>query len=453
MGKLIMEELFFTSKREKRVDIDNDSVPETIRIKLQKLTVSKNNELLWEKVIPAVFLSLKIADIDGDNEKEIITGASDKILRIYDKSGNLIKEIEIMPPGDKFSGWVWSIETLDVNNDGLLELVIGGLGAPGGKGGPLKVYDREGKLIWENFLDSTAYVINIFDIDGDGDKEIIVGTTRGTIYIFSKEGKEILKRNIEAPINDLKIGDLNNDGKPKIIVATAFGDIFLYNEKVELEWMSRISSYHKAFAFNIALWDINDDGKKEIIVTGRRAVKIFDSDGQVIASLDKNAPEGDIDGDGVAEKLYLGISHIYVYKQGKKIKKLYVDDLPEYISLIDINFDGVLEIGVALANGKTIIMDHNGNVITEFKLENPALSILCSDFDNDGKREIGIGGSLGEFKIFSCPGKELVYEDEFNGDIATILSGDINNDGELETIISTTPQAGEVRIIKFRSFQ
>jgi len=48
--------------------------------------------------------------------------------------------------------------------------------------------------------------------------------------------------------------------------------------------------------------------------------------------------------------------NIHIHKKGEGVKRLHIDDLPEYVSLIDIDFDGVLEIGVALANGKTVIM-------------------------------------------------------------------------------------------------
>ena len=62
-----------------------------------------------------------------------------------------------------------------------------------------------------------------------------------------------------------------------------------------------------------------------------------------------------------------------------------------------------------------------------------------------------IGGSLGELKIIKCPGRRILYQTYLNGDIATIVAGDIDNDGKIETILATTSQAGEIRIWKTHS--
>lgn len=59
------------------------------------------------------------------------------------------------------------------------------------------------------------------DLQGDGRKEIVVGTENGWVLIFSSEGRFLSERSFSelGGISHMVAGDINNDGKEEVLVA------------------------------------------------------------------------------------------------------------------------------------------------------------------------------------------------------------------------------------------
>ncbi len=165
-----------------------------------------------------------------------------------------------------------------------------------------------------------------YDFNNDGFKEIVVAPLSGggpQILIYSQNGKLISKgffafdKNFRGGVH-IAVGDIDQDGKGEIMVTPASGlapTVKIFSEQGKA--LGSFLAYDKNFkgGVNVSFGDIDGDGKKEII-TGPNAggphVRIFSVAGQLLSqfmAFDASGRTGvrvsvsDIDGDGKAEIL------------------------------------------------------------------------------------------------------------------------------------------------------
>ncbi|MCK5062908.1 MAG: VCBS repeat-containing protein, partial [Candidatus Aenigmarchaeota archaeon] len=122
---------------------------------------------------------------------------------------------------------VISVEVDDINNDNLMEVVVGIFG------GDVFIYNSTGDEIASNPDVGSNYPhdLEIHDLDNDGTKEII--------YVDSGDNLVVLNSSLDvldsvAPgngINTIELGDINNDGYKEIIIGKTTGtnELMVYN--------------------------------------------------------------------------------------------------------------------------------------------------------------------------------------------------------------------------------
>ncbi len=133
------------------------------------------------------------------------------------------------------------------------------------------------------------------DVDGDGEDEIVTGAKSGGgahVRVFTLNGD--LKAQFFALDKDFRygvevaVGDVNKDGKDEIITTADSGylpEIKIYNFKGEL--LNEFLAYNENFraGVNLAVGDVNGDGKDEIVtgtkLGGGPQVRIFDRQGNL----------------------------------------------------------------------------------------------------------------------------------------------------------------------------
>ncbi|MEI6060268.1 MAG: FG-GAP-like repeat-containing protein [Bacteroidota bacterium] len=198
-------------------DVDNDGVKEIIATTPYKYYIinSENFEIDYasDNVFQNNYTPVRVGNIDNDDQSEIITGKG--ILKIFDSQTHVSQEIN-----------------------------------------------------WKEFT-----VSDVYDMDGDGMKDIIAGTYDGYVYVI--DGVTLLKMSAiklsPSAITAITVSDLNNDLKPEII-ATSYGKVIIYSDSTHPIYVKNLDPS----GFNLGglvVNDINKDGQYDLIYGGRYQVE------------------------------------------------------------------------------------------------------------------------------------------------------------------------------------
>ena len=343
-----------------------------------------------------------VSDINKDGKDEVFVSGRN---HVYAWDGN----------GDSLFGWpihtwnyvMYSPTISDIDNDGSPDIIVAGADQSCIYDScKIYVYDKEGNLLpgWPQITDVYAYAPPaVADIDGDGNKEIIVAGPNWRYYdsegfqqdmlVFKNDGQLLWKWRADSKItswisNNPMISDLNGDGKKEVVLTA---------------------------------WEILDSNKGW--VTG--SVRIFDSNGNIINMFNsKNTPFypsalANLDNDPQIEIVpapeqtsFNGFSQFELYNiDGTKLKSLNIlvglDNLFQGGSAIaDINGDGSKDF--IIASWKDLFaFDVDGKMILGWpkNLRAPSpgfgsarrLFPIIGDLEDNNKIDIVLGKEHGIF--------------------------------------------------------
>lgn len=282
----------------------------------------------------SMFSSPTIGDVTGDNDVEVSGFSLGLLGWSFDADTGAVKD-----------GWPFyqddttfsSPALFDVDGDGTSEYIVGGDSSIGGPvdhdGGMVRAIRGNGELIWEYRVDNEIIRSSpaIGDIDGDGEPEIVVGT------------------------GDAKYLNPNENTR----------SIFVLRRDGTLKWRRDLG---EATPGSPALADVNGDGKLDVIqgTFGRGENKrfwVFNGDGSANPLFDP----GDADG-------------VQILGQP---------------STADIDADGGQDIVIATGSGVTAFSGKTGAQL--FALQTGVASYqnapLINDVDNNGRLDIVIAGT------------------------------------------------------------
>jgi hypothetical protein len=263
-------------------------------------------------------------DINNDGHDEIITGgmgnATNYIaqLSVWNYTNSMINLIAGTEWRTNGRTEIQSVRVADLDHDGTLEIIAGGLSTGG-----LRPKDRfqmgreyayqaevsifkvinntiklENRTKWQSYSDTIVYSVAARDIDNDGDVELVTGGLENDgvnrkaqlrIWNYSNnklnlEHEEIWNGGGDTEIYSILLSDINADGKMEIITAGMSndrrndrGEIRIYtwlNNKMSLrssyEWSDGRPILEGELDDSLKVADLNNDSTKELITGGRR---------------------------------------------------------------------------------------------------------------------------------------------------------------------------------------
>lgn len=163
-----------------------------------------------------------IAQIDADPELEVLTGDD-----LWDFPNGVVEQ-------DRYAFTDGPVEALDVDGDGIDEVLWHGYGAVELRDGPT------GALRWARSFASVANV-HLTDVEGDGQPEVMVSTSSGYEVLSSVTGQPL-----RAPLTGVGSAtygggsaalDLDGDGRRDLFLSAA--RIGSFDENWNQRWLSR----------------------------------------------------------------------------------------------------------------------------------------------------------------------------------------------------------------------
>ncbi|NYT26477.1 MAG: VCBS repeat-containing protein [Candidatus Thiodubiliella endoseptemdiera] len=208
----------------------------------------------FEGIDVGLYSTPTLADIDGDGDLDLVVGESNGTLKYYQNTGTTSNPAYEAKTGDDnpFNGinvGYSSKPTLaDIDSDGDLDLVVGG------NDGTLKYYQNTGTTSNPAYEAKTGddnpfngidvgnlSAPTLADIDGDGDLDLVVGESNGTLKYYQNTGTTSnpayeAKTGDSNPFNGIDVGlysaptlaDIDGDGDLDLVVGEEYGTLKYY---------------------------------------------------------------------------------------------------------------------------------------------------------------------------------------------------------------------------------
>jgi len=381
-------------------------------------------------------LNALLADTDGDgvSDKEEIDSGTDP-LGAHFSGYTLIKTCPT--PGRS-----WDVGMLDCTGDGGQEIIVKYESNPPSDSSTVECRDLTGQVLWCTEGAGAVGAFEIYDIDGDGQEEVVCAN--GTVVELdgSKWG---------LPISSLgryiHIADINQDTLPEILIAEWDANLlYVYSHLGSEIWRYQDNGDTRG------VWscDIDGDGQQEVF-SGSWDLYGFTAAGSKIHTYSFSGWTtdnwvGDVDGDEVVDvvtttypdTLYCFDAHTEAVKWSTQFPAE-----PHAPLVSDLNGDGTREV-VVCAGSTVYILQNSGIELWSQDIQGEALlgfpnAIYADDLNSDGWKEIVVGGNLGVY-LFSTSAPVPPVDsdgdglsDEFEISIGTLPDNeDTDGDGLLD---------------------
>jgi outer membrane protein assembly factor BamB/flagellar basal body-associated protein FliL len=253
-GKELQAEEFNTPLATTLGDVNGDGVEEVVAFGQGSggpaVSVFSQNERLWRSPIAQVSSPARAAVIRFSGQTLIIAGDDKGQLIALDEDGQELWRT-YLSSGDAIRGLD------DARIDGKIYL------AAANHDGHVALYDVAGSALW-TYSTGVLRRLRAYDLDGDGDSEILLGTDNGQlIALDAVTGKQLFTRGLGQAVTEIR--EVEADGNPssrEFVAGGKKGGVWAFTANGTELWSNSVSDK----VTEIAGLDIDQDGAEETII-------------------------------------------------------------------------------------------------------------------------------------------------------------------------------------------
>ncbi|MQM19813.1 hypothetical protein Taro_052827 [Colocasia esculenta] len=229
-----------------------------------------------------------LSELGGIDIEKYVAG-SIVVFNLDTKQVKWTRELDLSIDTGAFRGYIYSSPTVvDLDGDGNLDILVGtsyglcyvldhhelgGIDIEKYVAGSIVVFNLDTKQVkWTRELDLSidtgafrGYIYSsptVVDLDGDGNLDILVGTSYGLCYVLDHHGNVREKfplemAEIQAPVI---AADINDDGKIEIVTADSHGNVAAWTAQGDELWEGFICPQSPTVG------DVDGDGHTDIVV-------------------------------------------------------------------------------------------------------------------------------------------------------------------------------------------
>ena len=179
------------------------------------LALSLEGEPLWTSTLGnSEVRGMDDAKIGG--QTHLATATNDGNLAVYDSRGNQ----------------VWShnqeqlrrLRAFDLNSDGNSEIITGG------EYGAFFIYSAaDGSTLFDTTLGQAVSEVREVELDGNpSSREIVAGGKEGGVWAFSSSGDQLWSGSLSDKVNEISGIDIDGDGKEEAVIGAESGEVAIF---------------------------------------------------------------------------------------------------------------------------------------------------------------------------------------------------------------------------------
>lgn len=380
------------------VDVNRDGKSELLLASFATLILldpgigSREYAEAWDYWLGAQAQSILVADVDRNDQDELVIGTDDGRIHLLRRDGNTFQPALI---ADELGGVVSQL-ALANRPDGLNELVVIHnnriVSADGVETfeGWLRLLRPDGRALWYDSLPTSITSLRVGDITGNGVPEIIVGTTDGQVIAYSlKDNRRFWNTSINGSVKHILL--MNSDRGTEIVASSKANEIARFSNKGTNQvstafYLQEINSLHR-----------------------------IDQEGELAAQLLVAVEDGTVRG--------LNARGVELWQQ--QLSGIPVAVVPALNSFL-----------VATDESELLRLDYNGHIVWQLRDLGRISSVYWGDLDGDLRPDVAVGNRDGQVLLFTSDGGEMLSSLNLGSPIVylTALRSDPEQQAELVVI-------------------